>query len=175
MESDFVTRQHIDSLVPASDPNIAEVLNNYKFPPKNPQPQPQPQMGGYSPYSNFNANNDNNNMFLGAMLGQMQANMQNQNKKEFDGFQLNINTEVLRWFLVLLLVATLIWLVFKLSSRGKSSSNRRLKKLERNYRKLMKYKRKNPKPLPDSNIADDFDDLDDFDDFDDLDLDDLDD
>jgi hypothetical protein len=105
----------------------------------------------------------------------MQANMQNQNKKEFDGFQLNINTEVLRWFLVLLLVATLIWLVFKLSSRGKSSSNRRLKKLERNYRKLMKYKRKNPKPLPDSNIADDFDDLDDFDDFDDLDLDDLDD
>lgn len=166
MESDFVTQQHLDSLVPNSDPNIAEVLNKYKFPPVTPQPRSS-QMGNYGPY--FGGAPSNNEIFLGAMLGQIQASVQNRTQKEeTEGFQLKISNEVLKWVFVLLLVAALIWLVFYISRRERKPLKRRLKKLERSYKKLRKAKRKNPKSLSDSN--DDFealdtpDDLDDFDD-----------
>ena len=167
MEPDFVTRQHTESLVSSSDPSIAEVLNNYKFPPETPQPQMPSPMAGYNPQFG----SSNNEMLLGTMLGQMQANMQNKNQPaQSPGFQLNINTEVLRWLIVLLLVATLIWIIFRVSRKEKSPLRRRLRKLERNYRKLYKARRKNPKALLDSdNDTSDFldDDLDDLDDFDD--------
>lgn len=178
MESDFVTRQHFDSLVPHNDPSIAETLNKYKFPPANPNPAPQQhtqQMGGYAPY--FGGAPSNNEIFLGAMLGQIQASVQNKTK-DSDGFQLNVSNEVLKWVFVILLVAILVWIIFHISRKEKKPLQRRLRKLEKKYRKLKKLKkakRKNPKSLPDTEPEDPYDidgldpdyDLDDDDDYDD--------
>lgn len=158
MESDFVTRQHIDSLTPASDPAMAEVLNNYKFPPKNPpqMPTPAPMMGGYpAPYPYFGGSN--NDMLLGNILGQMQAKLDKQeNVNNFNGLQFNISMEILRWFVLILVLALLVWLVLKITSKKKSPLNRRLRKIEKEMKKMRRFRKRNPKQLKDDSMEDNF-------------------
>lgn len=165
MESDFVTRQHVESLTPHSDPSLAEVLNNYKFPPKNPpQPQQPPQMGGYQMPFFGGAPTSNNDMLLGNILGQMQASLQNNQKGQLDGIFINVN--ILKWLLLIILLAILIWLALKVQKENQSPLTRRLKKIEKEMKRMRRFKRKkNPKSLP---LEADIDDIDNIDDEDDL-------
>ena len=172
MESDFTTRQHIDSLTPVSDPNLTEVLNKYKFPPVFPTAQQQPMGNFAAPYYGPPQGSSNNDMLLGSILGQLQANQQNSNPNQngLSGFQLNINTEVLRWLLLIILLAVLIWLVLKVQKNRKNPLKKRLRKLEKEYKRMRKSRRKkNPQALEmdqEPDLLDD--DVDDFDDLDDM-------
>ena len=156
MEPDFVTRLHTESLTPYNDPGLSEVLNNYKFPPPQPQRPQQPvQFAGSS----------QNDVFLGAMLGQIQASLNNK-PQNYDGFNLSINADVLKWIVALLVLIVVIWLVFTLAKRETSPLKRRLHKLEKRYKRLKRLKKKKKNPsLPDESYAD-ADDIEDFDDFD---------
>jgi hypothetical protein len=147
MESDFTTRQHMESLTPMPDPSLAEVMNKYKFPPIIPTPQPQP-MGGY-PQGHYGPpqGSSNNDMLLGNILGQLQSNTQKQNTNGLDGFQLNINMEILRWLLLIILLAVLIWLIFRVQQKKKNPLKKRLRKLEKEFKRMRKHRRKNPKAL----------------------------
>jgi hypothetical protein len=138
----------MESLTPMPDPGLAEVMNKYKFPPiiATPQPPPQP-MGGYPQgyYGPMNGSS-NNDMLLGNILGQLQSNTQKQNTG-LDGFQLNINMEILRWLLLIILLAVLIWLIFRVQQKRKNPLKKRLRKLEKEFKRMRKHRRKNPKAL----------------------------
>mgnify|MGYP003978352937 CR=1 FL=1 len=162
MEPDFVTRQHLDSLTPSSDPDMAEVLGKYKFPPATRPPRPPRPMGGYGQPAQFSAPSSNNDMLLGSMLGQLQANQnqnQTKNSPSSDGFQLSINTEILRWLLLIVLLVVLIWLVLQVRQNKKNSAKSELRnnlsrKPEfRRFRSRSRSKRKNPKELPFDEIS----------------------
>lgn len=107
-EPDFITRQHLDSLVPSSDPSTFELLNRYKNPPvevNSPRP-PQQQFMGSFPVA-MQGNNDA--VMLGHMIGQLQGTLQNKNqnqpKSNFDGLSLNVNSDILRWVILFLFLA----------------------------------------------------------------------
>jgi hypothetical protein len=162
MESDFVTRQHIESLTPHSDPHLAEVLNNYKFPPPAvPKPSP-PQMGGM-PMGVYPVMPSNNDMLLGNILGKMEAKLDGGNNNTLNGISFSLSSELLKWLILILILAVLIWIVLQFRKPRTNPVNRRLKKLERQLKKMRRHKRrkKNPKPL---DLDEDEDEDDDFED-----------
>jgi hypothetical protein len=147
MEPDFVTRQHLDSLNLSSDPSTFELLNKYKFPPADPKPQMQ-GLSGFSGPPPQQYNNGNANLLFGNMLGQIQGvlqqmgNSQKQpSKSSFDGLQLSVNSDILRWVVLLVILIVLIWVVLKiLDKRRKNPMRKRMKKLEKKLRKLKMYR-----------------------------------
>jgi len=140
-EPDFITRQHLESLNPSNDPSVFELLNRYKFPPSEPKQQAPSQFQGAFPVPV--QNNDTNAVMLGHMMGQLQGTLQNQDKKStFDGISLNINSDVMRWIILLLFLALLAVVVFVVFNRGKETkSSKRLRKLEKQLKKLNNYSR----------------------------------
>ena len=149
MESDFITRQHIESLTPDPDPNFAEVLNNYKFPPvSNPSPPPMIGYNGYPPYFGAAPVSSNNDMLLGSILGQLQANQQKPATSNLDGLQININLKVLSWILIILLLAVLIWLALRAHEARRNPLKQRLRKLEKQFKKMRKLRRNPEEKAP---------------------------
>jgi len=147
MESDFVTQQHVDSLR-HTDPGFAEVLNRYKFAPSNP-PIPS-QISGFSG-APIGAGGvvHTDAVLLSNMLGQIQAGMRgnvpNSTGQGFDGFQLNINSDVLKWIVLLLLILLLVWLFLRANKKRKNPLSKRLEQVES---QLLLLKRKSKKSLP---------------------------
>lgn len=154
MDSDFTTNQHIESLS-NGDPSLREVLNRYKFATGGIPMKPSGQMGGHSP-SYFG---EANAILLSNMLGQLNAKMDNTPPKSgnFDGFQLNINSDVLKWIVLLLLVLLLVWLFLKANQRKKNPLSKKIDKLETEIHRLKKFKKK-------KEVLKDDDDLDDLED-----------
>ena len=147
MESDFTTRQHIESLTPHSDPHLAEVLNNYKFPPPSiPKPTP-PQMSGI-PMGVYPVMPSNNDMLLGNILGKMEAKLDGQGRGgNLNGIQFSLSSELLKWLVLILILAVLIWILLQFRKPRTNPVNRRLKKLERQLKRMRRKRKKNPKPL----------------------------
>ena len=145
MEPDFVTRNHIDS-VPMGDAETRRLLNTYKFPPPQPQQQhqmPQAPAGAFPVFMGGNSDA----VMLGNMIGQLQGTINQQNQQRssgFGGLNLSIDSDVLKWLLLLLVVALLIWVVFKIKSSQRR--NPMLKKMKR-IEKELKMLRKNPEVL----------------------------
>ena len=181
MEPDFVTRQHLESLS-NGDSGFAEVLNRYRLgSAPSPPPPPPPQYFGnpyHAPPPVLNGNGDA--VLLSNMLGQIQAGIQHtQNNSpskfsNYDGFQLNINSDILKWVGLLLLVLVLVWLFLKVNKKKKTSIGKKIDNLQDEIRTLKGTgsSRYNPKPMVKSAILDSEDDFDsedlDFEDLDDL-------
>lgn len=157
-ESDFITRHHLDSLVPSSDPSTFELLNRYKHPPieANPPRPPQQQFMGSFPVA-VQGNNDA--VMLGHMIGQLQGTLQNQGqnqsqlKSNFDGLSLNVNSDILRWVILFIFLALLVWVVFIVQKKLRDNpTDERLERIEKQLRRLKKHRskrKKNPKILQD--------------------------
>jgi len=156
MESDFVTRQHIESLTPDSDPDMAELMNKYKFPPINPQLPPQ-QSQNFAPFPLVVPQpHSNDAILIGNMLGQIQGNLQN--KSQFGNFQMSNTIIVLIGFLILFFLAVIVWLIVR--QKKEKPLQRRLKKIEKEMKRLKRL-RKNPskkiKSLPKTDEEDELD------------------
>jgi hypothetical protein len=164
MEADFTIRNHLDS-VPTEDLKTFELLNKYKNPPSD-IPLQQP----VAPPSNLGGSND---VMIGNMLGQIQGYLQNLGNQRmdknngFDGFQLNIGADVLRWIILIVILIVLIWVILKVTEKRRNPLHRRMKKLEKQIKKLRSFK-KNPKQLTKDDDLDysDEDEDDEDDDFD---------
>ena len=162
MEPDFVTRNELDSLFPENDPSTSELLNTYKFPPKEvtpsqPQAQSQSQMSGFGVYNPHSA-------FIGHMLGQLQTDVKNLSKpakNTLDGIQFSANADILRWICLFAFLLLFVYVVMKLQ-RQRRNPLRRLKRLERELKRL-----KNPIALDLDDSDEDLDDEDEDDDLDD--------
>jgi len=140
MEFDFTTRHHLDSLAPHNDPSIAELLNQYKKPPTAGQDLQAPVRTG----------GGGDSMFLSNLIGQLQGAInslvygQSQNK-QLSGLQLNVNADILRWFLLLVFVLALVFLIIQIMHYRQARRNplkKRLKKLEKEIKALRA--KKNP-------------------------------
>jgi len=172
-ESDFITRHHIDSLTPCNDPSTFELLNRYRHPPVEPRPRqgPPQQFAGSFPVA---VQGNSNEVMLGHMIGQLQGTLQNQNqsqKSNFDGFSMNVNSDIFKWVILFIFLALLVWVVFKIQ-KNNNPEDKRLKRIERQLRKLRRFsrKKKNPQPIQEEDDLLAFDDpFDDFDDYDDSD------
>lgn len=161
MESDFVTRNHIDSVTPFADPSISDLLLKYRIPPveiKTPTTHAglgQQDLAGHS--------NNASNVYISNMLGQLQGSIQSMmNNKEpqnlaGSGLQLNINSDILRWMIVLVFVIVLVIVIFRYMSYRRSITRNPLKKRLRRLENEMKAmrSRKNPVALEDSEADDD--------------------
>lgn len=166
MESDFVTRNHLDSIKSGVDPSTFELLNEYKNPPIDVTLKKASNLGGFA---------SNDGMVVGNILGQIQGFLQNLGSKksseDSDGLQIKIGADVLKWIALLVIVGILIWIIWKLQTRRRSNPlNRRLKKLEKQLKKL---NRSNPNGLELAKDNDN-DDNDDYNDDNDVDGEDLD-
>tara|TARA_B100000614_G_scaffold228765_1_gene220770 strand:- start:75 stop:560 length:486 start_codon:yes stop_codon:yes gene_type:complete len=161
MESDFVTRQHVESLTPHSDPHLAEVLNNYKFPPPS-IPKPAPHQFSGVPMGVYPVMPSNNDMLLGNILGKMEAKLDGNNSSNtLNGISFSLSSELLKWLVLILILAVLIWIVLQFRKPRTNPVNRRLKKLERQLKRMRRKRKKNPKPLE---LDEDEDEDDDFED-----------
>jgi len=158
MDSDFVTRQHIESLTDG-DSSFREVLNRYKFAP------------GHSPTKNVNVAPTSFNgdaIMLSNMLGQIQAGVQRLNGTNSpsigsDGFQLNINADILKWVVLLVLVLLIVWLFLRANKR-RNPLSKKVEKLEEDISHLKKFQKKNPKALEAKDEVDDYEDYDEYED-----------
>lgn len=149
MESDFVTRNHIDSLT--NDPGTFELLNKYKFPPQDVPFQLPPQQ---APSQNFGDYNNSNQAFFGNIFGQIQGYLQS-NKKDnnFDGLQLNINADVLRWLILLIILVVLVWVIWQVQKKRRQNPlKKKLAKIEKQIRKLSMHRNPDIKQLTDSKL-----------------------
>ena len=158
MESGFVTQQHVDSLR-HTDPGFAEVLNRYKFAPSNPPVQSQSSGFSGAPNGAVGAVGHTDAVLLSNMLGQIQAGLRGNGPtptgQGFDGFQLNINSDVLKWIVLLLLILLLVWLFLKANKKRKNPLSKRLEQVESQLH-LLKRKSKKSSPA----VEDESDDLD---------------
>lgn len=147
MESDFTTRHHIDSVTPFADPGIGELLLRYRQPPIEPKPV---QFSGVE-----NQSNSSSNLYISNMLGQLQGTLQSLtgNSKETNlsgtGLQLSINTDILRWMIVLAFAIVLVVVLFQCMNYRKTRNpfKRRLRRLENELKALRM--RQNPFPQDD--------------------------
>ena len=159
MESDFSIRNEIDSVSTGHDPSMHELLNTYKFPPANPSP------------ANYQASypaGGSNEAVLGNLIGQLQGSIQglsNNNQRQrttnLGGLQLNIDPDVLRWILLLGFLILITWLFMRSNNKRRNPLKRRLKRLEKQMKRLGLPKGKKVKK---SLAIDDLDDDDDDDD-----------
>lgn len=162
MEPDFSTRHDLESIIPNSDPDSYELLNRYKFPPAEhqvPRP-PQQQFQGSFPIA---VQGNSEAVMLGHMIGQLQGTLQSTTKKSnFDGLSLSVDSDILRWVVLFLFLALLVWVIYTVNKKD-TSADPRLEKLERQIRKLRKRgrrkrkKRKNPEIIQESSDFDDED------------------
>lgn len=163
-ESDFITRQHLDSLIPCNDPSTFELLNRYKNPPVEvnlPRP-PQQQFMGSFPVA-VQGNNDA--VMLGHMIGQLQGTLRNQPKSNLDGLSLNVNSDILRWVVLFIFLALLVWVVFTVQKKLRTNpADERLERLEKQIRRLKRNRNKRRKKNPKIIQEDEDDDLLAFDD-----------
>lgn len=188
MESDFVTRQHLESLS-NGDGGFSEVLNRYRVGAQNPSPPP-PQFGGNPYYAPNPSLNGGDAVLLSNMLGQIQAGIRSNsdnsparssNYGQGEGFQLNINSDVLKWVGLLLLVLLLVWLFLRVNKKKKTSIGKKIDNLQDEIRTLKTSgSRYNPrqrliKPKLVTPLDQDLEDLDDSADLEDYDFEDLDD
>jgi hypothetical protein len=142
MESDFTTRQHLDSVVPFSDPSMGELLHRYRNPPVEPK---MPQSSGTT-----EGPSQASNAYISNMLGQLQGVVQSMasNKEPSNlagsGLQLSVNADILRWMVVLAFAIVLVVVIFQFMNRRKAKNplKKRLKRLENEIRAL--HGRKNP-------------------------------
>jgi len=155
-EPDFITRQHLDSLVPCNDPSTFELLNRYKDPPVEvnpPQPPQQPFLGSFP----VAVHGNNDVVMLGHMIGQLQGTLQNQNqgqsKSNFDGLSLNVNSDILRWVILFIFLALLVWVIFIVQKKLRANpADERLERIEKQLRRLKRHRskrKKNPRILQD--------------------------
>lgn len=138
MEPDFVTRNHIESVNLNSDPAIRELINNYKFAPHGTPPGPahpfqapfqSPIMGSFPVAMGGTADS----LVLSNMIGRLQADLERQRApQDLAGLQLSINADILRWFLLLLIVAVLVWVILQMKKGTKQN------RLERKLRRIEK-------------------------------------
>lgn len=136
MDSDFTTNQHLESLA-NGDSSLHEILNRYKF------AGGTTKSNNYIPASHSAHFGEANAILLSNMLGQMQAKMDNTSKTvNLDGFQLNINSDVLKWIVLLLLVLLLVWLFLKANKRKKNPLSKKIEKLEDEISNLKRFRRK---------------------------------
>jgi hypothetical protein len=150
MEYDFSIRKEVDGLN-VGDPSIRELLNSYKLPPQGSQPT-----AGFSGPTSFSGNDT----YLGNLLGQIQgsvAQLSSSKKRSSEGLQLSIDPEVLRWIVVLSAILLIVWLFFKAESakRKRNPLNRRLKRLEKQVRRMSSAKRKALRLVDDDDDDDD--------------------
>lgn len=148
MEPDFVTRNHLDSM-PASDPETRRLLNAYKFPPAQPPrqtPPPPQQLAGTFPVF---AGGQTDALILSNMIGQLQGtlNQHNQPKQSSNlgGLNISVDSDVLKWLLLIVVIVILIWLVLKMRPAGsrRNPMAKRMKRIEKELKML----RKNPEML----------------------------
>lgn len=158
MESDFVTNQHVESLQ-NSDAAMREILNRYKSAPNN--PSPHQHFSGFSGISNPGGVGHTDAVLLSNMLGQVLANSQRGNfgataatPASSDGFQLNINSDVLKWVVLLLLVLLLVWLFLRANKKRKNPLRKRLALLEDELLSLKKKSHKKIKSDEDDEDSD---------------------
>lgn len=155
-EPDFITRQHLDSLVPCNDPSTFELLNRYKKPPIEVNlPRPPQQFAGSFPVA-VQGNNDA--VMLGHMIGQLQGTIQNSKAtSNFDGLSLNVNSDILRWVVLFIFLALLVWVVFAVQKKLRTNPTvERLERLEKQIRRLKRHRKKrkrNPQEDEDDPLA----------------------
>lgn len=169
MESDFVTRHHLDSVTRYSDPGIADLLHKYRTAPAD--PKPLPNLSNLAGFAQPEAASSSN-VYISNMLGQLQGSIQSMMNKEpstlagtGSGLQLNVNSDILRWMIVLIFALALVMVMFQYMSyrrRTKNPLKGRLRRLEKEIRKLRS--RKNPAELADSGVDSDSDEDEDLDD-----------
>lgn len=146
MESDFTTRQHLDSVVPYSDPSMGELLHRYRNPPVEPK---MPQFSGATEGPSQTSNTASN-AYISNMLGQLQGVVQSMasNKEPPNlagsGLQLSVNADILRWMIVLAFAIVLVVVIFQFMNRRRTKNplKKRLKRLENEILALRG--RKNP-------------------------------
>lgn len=149
MEPDFVTRQHLESVPAPTDPETRRLLNSYKFPPSQqpspgfPVPPKAPPAGTFPVF----VGGQTDALILSNMIGQLQGTLQqNQtNKSNLGGLNLSIDSDVLKWLLLIVVIVALILLVLKLRPMAarRNPMTKRMKKIERELKML----RKNPELL----------------------------
>lgn len=159
MDSDFTTQSHLESLA-QNDPSLREILNRYRSAPGN------SNFSGLPVSSNLGGGSGNA-VLLSNMLGQVQMGIQNLNSSNkntnLDGFSLNVNADILRWIVLLLLVILLVWLFLKVNKKKKNPLSKKVERLEEEMgtlKKLRKEKTKDEDEDEDESFEDNLDDLD---------------
>jgi len=174
MEPDFVTRQHLDSLA-NGDKSFAEILNRYGSAPQPQSPPPGYHGQFYGMPPQFHGNGGDA-ILLSNMLGQIQAGIQRTpDNKGYEGFQLNINSDVLKWVGLLLLVLVLVWLFLKVNKGKKNPLGKKIDRLHNELQTLKDYKSLSSSPQKKVNFDDEIIIEDPDLDIEDLDIEDLDD
>lgn len=153
MEADFSIRKEIDALAGSYDPSLRELLSKYKFDiPSN--------LSGVG--SNSQPLSGNNDSIIGNLVGQLQATLngfhsrKQEDNTKLDGLNLNVNADILRWIIILLFIAFIIWLVLFRKSKRKNPLNKKLKKIEKDIKELKSLKkgksRRRRKSLSDTSL-----------------------
>lgn len=149
MEPDFTTRNHLESVNLNSDSAIRELLNNYKFSPSagtpaggaHPFPTPfqSPILGSFPVAMGGAADS----LVLSNMLGRLQADLERQKSpSELSGLSLNVNADILRWLILLIIVAILVWVILKVKNGSKEK--RLARKVRRLEKQLGRMRKSNP-------------------------------
>jgi len=147
MESDFTTRHHLDSVTPHSDPSVSDLLLRYRHPPVETKS---------TKFSMPEARPSGSDLQLGSILGQLQGAVQSLLSRDKDqtnlggsGLQLSINSDILRWLIVLLFILVFAIVLLKYMNYRRAIVRNPLKKRLRKLEQELLELRRNPGQLKD--------------------------